>query len=89
MISQKEKRAFALFFLMHFCLFSFLFGQSILSCSLVSGILCGHRGKEREENRRIHQIEQNQIFVQKGGRTDEFWTAMSAMTVFSMAAVIL
>ena len=65
MISQKEKRAFALFFLMHFCLFSFLFGQSILSCSLVSGILCGHRGKEREENRRIHQIEQNQIFVQK------------------------
>lgn len=37
------------------------------------------------------EIEQNQIFVQKGGgeRTDEFRTAMSAMTVFSMAAVIL
>lgn len=36
------------------------------------------------------RIEQNQIFVQKrGGSTDEFWTAMSAMTVFSMAAVIL
>ena len=35
------------------------------------------------------RIEQNQIFVQKRGRTDEFRTAMSAMTVFSMAAVIL
>lgn len=35
------------------------------------------------------EIEQNQIFVQKRGRTDEFRTAMSAMTVFSMAAVIL
>lgn len=37
-----------------------------------------------------YRIEQNQIFVQKGGeRTDEFRTAMSAMTVFSMAVVIL
>lgn len=37
-----------------------------------------------------YRIEQNQIFVQRGGRgTDEFRTAMSAMTVFSMAAVIL
>ena len=38
-----------------------------------------------------YRIEQNQIFVQKRGgeRTDEFRTAMSAMTVFSMAAVIL
>ena len=35
------------------------------------------------------RIEQNQIFVQKRGRTDEFRTAMSAMTVFSMAVVIL
>lgn len=36
------------------------------------------------------RIEQNQIFVQKrGGSTDEFRTAMSAMTVFSMAVVIL
>ena len=34
-------------------------------------------------------IEQNQIFVQKRGRTDEFRTAMSAMTVFNMAVVIL
>lgn len=35
------------------------------------------------------RIEQNQIFVQKRGRTDEFRTAMSAMTVFNMAVVIL
>ena len=35
------------------------------------------------------EIEQNQIFVQKRGRTDEFRTAMSAMTVFNMAVVIL
>ena len=35
------------------------------------------------------EIEQNQIFVQKRGRTDEFRTAMSAMTVFNMAGVIL
>lgn len=36
-----------------------------------------------------YRIEQNQIFVQRGERTDEFRTAMSAMTVFSMAVVIL
>lgn len=36
------------------------------------------------------RIKQNQIFVQnRGGGTDEFRTAMSAMTVFSMAVVIL
>lgn len=35
------------------------------------------------------EIEQNQIFVQKGGAYRRVRTAMSAMTVFSMAAVIL
>lgn len=36
------------------------------------------------------RIEQNQIFVQKGGGAyRRVRTAMSAMTVFSMAAVIL